>query len=105
MPFKIEIPSELTEALKKFVEELKRMNDLEERKQMNTPFMPFTPYVPQQPVPFYPTNPLPYTPQYPIYDCGCPLNTICNNTACPRRIQVTYSNTQLTNEVKNETRP
>lgn len=31
------------------------------------------------------------------YDCGCPLNYICNNTACPRAVKITtFFNTDST---------
>lgn len=30
-------------------------------------------------------------PFQPTYDCGCAPNAVCNNTVCPRRVQVTYS--------------
>lgn len=26
-------------------------------------------------------------------DCGCPIGTVCHNTACPRKIHITYFNT------------
>jgi hypothetical protein len=40
-------------------------------------------------LPLYPTAPT--TTPYPIHDCGCAPNTVCNNTACPRRVVITYS--------------
>ena len=48
------------------------------------------PQLPPQPLPATPPcAPFPYW-QRPFADCGCAMGTICMNTACPRRVQVTY---------------
>ena len=45
------------------------------------------------------SGPFPYKPSI-WADCGCPINTVCNSTACPRAMRVTCA--VSTKEIENE---
>ena len=40
-----------------------------------------------------PTGPIsvPFVQTIKLYDCGCPENYVCMNTACPRSLNITYT--------------
>lgn len=50
------------------------------------------PYSPLTDAPRYVPMPYPAPMPMPISGCACPINTVCMNTACPRRT-FTWSNT------------